>query len=64
MEQWKSIDGLYEVSSYGRVRGLNRYKKLNEINHKDENTSNNNVSNLEWCSRKHNVNYGNHNTKM
>lgn len=116
MEQWKSIDGyegLYEVSSYGRVRSLDRfdefgritwgrvlsptdnghgyytvqlsnegsqkrhyihrlvakafiknYKKLNEINHKDENTSNNNVSNLEWCSRKHNVNYGNHNTKM
>lgn len=29
-----------------------------EINHKDENKHNNNVSNLEWCSRKYNVNYG------
>lgn len=31
---------------------------LPEINHKDENTQNNVVSNLEWCTRKHNANYG------
>lgn len=31
---------------------------LKEINHKDENPSNNNVENLEWCSHKYNVNYG------
>ncbi|WP_187344743.1 HNH endonuclease [Lactiplantibacillus plantarum] len=37
---------------------IKNYSKLNEINHKDENKSNNNVSNLEWCSRKYNVNYG------
>lgn len=29
------------------------------INHKDENPSNNNVDNLEWCSIKYNNNYGN-----
>ena len=29
------------------------------INHKDENPKNNLISNLEWCSRKYNVNYGN-----
>ena len=29
-----------------------------EINHLDENKTNNRASNLEWCSRKHNVNYG------
>ena len=29
-----------------------------EINHIDENTLNNNVSNLEWCSHKYNCNYG------
>ena len=28
------------------------------INHKDENPSNNNVDNLEWCSYKYNNNYG------
>lgn len=28
------------------------------INHKDENTSNNKVSNLEWCDAKYNINYG------
>ena len=31
---------------------------LPEVNHKDENPSNNNVSNLEWCDRKYNNNYG------
>lgn len=29
-----------------------------EINHIDENKSNNTISNLEWCSHKYNVNYG------
>lgn len=28
------------------------------INHKDENRSNNHVSNLEWCTYKYNSNYG------
>lgn len=32
--------------------------ELPEVNHKDENTRNNCVSNLEWCSRKYNANYG------
>lgn len=31
--------------------------KLPEINHKDRNSRNNNVSNLEWCDRSYNVNY-------
>lgn len=112
IEEWRPIEGyegLYEVSSYGRVRSLDRYVKgkgyrlhkgkvlipvksklgylqlnlyyngkrhqskihrlvaqaflpnpdnLPMINHKDEDKTNNNVDNLEWCSAKYNVNYG------
>lgn len=29
------------------------------VNHKDENPANNCVDNLEWCTQKYNVNYGN-----
>ena len=109
-EIWKPVvgyEGLYEVSSLGRVRSLDRYDgrnhfikgrilKLNDggrgyldvqlcsngkvkhhlvhrmvaesfiqnpdnlpqVNHRDENPSNDNVDNLEWCDAKYNINYG------
>ena len=31
---------------------------LPEVNHKDENKSNNRADNLEWCTHNYNVNYG------
>ena len=37
------------------ISNPNNYK---EVNHKDENPSNNNVNNLEWCTNEYNVNYG------
>lgn len=113
-EIWKPVvgwEGLYEVSSHGRIRSLNRViinksggkqsfvgrilrpardrygynrvvlskegtsynrivhrlvaqafipnpNNLPEVNHKDEDKTNNIPENLEWCSNKYNVNYG------
>jgi hypothetical protein len=34
------------------------YNNLREINHKDEDKTNNSVTNLEWCDRSYNVKYG------
>lgn len=34
------------------------------VNHKDENPSNNCVTNLEWCTPKYNANYGDRNKKI
>ena len=33
-------------------------KNYPQVNHKDENSFNNNVNNLEWCTEKYNCNYG------
>lgn len=37
---------------------INTNPFLTEVNHIDENPSNNCVNNLEWCDRKYNMNYG------
>ena len=106
-EEWRPIDdyeGLYEVSSLGRVRSIRKgiilkpevvrggylqvglHKKgkvkgfkvhrlvaqafipnpegLPEINHIDEDKTNNLVDNIEYCDSKYNCNYGTRNERI
>lgn len=42
---------------------INNPNNYNSVNHKDEDKTNNAVSNLEWCDNRYNVNYGTANVR-
>ena len=55
-----SKDGTTEQFSVHRlvaIAFLENPDNLPEVNHKDENPSNNRVGNLEWCSHQYNIDY-------
>lgn len=43
---------------------LPNHDNLQQINHRNEDKTDNRVENLEWCDSKYNINYGTHNKKM
>ena len=43
---------------------LDNPNNYQQVNHKDENTHNNYVDNLEWCDQSYNINYGTRNERV
>lgn len=63
----KRDDGYLDCKIHGKVWLVHRFvaeafipnpNNCEMVNHKDETRDNNCVDNLEWCSRKYNLNYG------
>lgn len=57
----RKTKGVHRLVAEAFIPNPNNYPV---INHKDENRSNNNANNLEWCTVKYNNNYGNRNKKV
>lgn len=73
----KAFNGYYCVGLYcnGKVKRnyvhrlvaeafITNPHHLPQVNHKDEDKSNNCVENLEWCTARYNINYGNTKNKI
>ena len=67
----KNRDGYLQVSLYKNNKLYSKsvhrlvaetfipnFRRLSQVNHKDENKQNNCVNNLEWCTASYNINYG------
>lgn len=64
---WLCKEGKRKMCKVHRLVGmvfLSNPNNLPEINHRDEDKTNNNVTNIEWCDRGYNVNYGTRNQKV
>ena len=58
MLQHKGVAKRYLVHKLVAEAFIPNPENFSEVNHKDESRDNNVVTNLEWCSRKYNCNYG------
>lgn len=54
----------FQVHRLVAIHFIPNPNKLPQVNHKDENTSNNLWTNLEWCTSKYNCNYGTRNRRI
>lgn len=58
-----NIQKYYSVHRLVAEAFLSNTNNFPEVNHRDENKENNCVSNLEWCDKKYNCNYGTRNKR-
>ena len=54
----------YKVHQLVAQAFLSNPQGYKELNHKDEDKTNNRADNLEWCSRSYNINYGTRNERV
>ena len=73
LKQSKDKDGYHVVSLKRKSFRVHRLvatafipnpNNLEQVNHKDEDKSNNTVDNLEWCNTTYNINYGTRNEQV